>query len=50
MIPSQIDRDDLLRYHKDFTFAEYEAEEDPSIGLPKLVDKVEALSPKYSSA
>jgi hypothetical protein len=30
-------------------FAENEGEEDPSTGVPKLVDKIKAFSAKYSS-
>ena len=35
--------------YKGFMSAEYEGEEDPSTGVPKLVDKIKALSRKYSS-
>jgi len=35
--------------YKGFMSAEYEGEEDPSTGVPKLVDKIKALSTKYSS-
>ena len=35
--------------YKGFMSAEYEGEEDPSTGVPKLVDKIKALSKKYSS-
>jgi sugar phosphate isomerase/epimerase len=34
---------------KGFMSAEYEGEEDPSIGVPRLVDKIKALCKKYSS-
>jgi sugar phosphate isomerase/epimerase len=35
--------------YKGFMSAEYEGEEDPSTGVPKLVDKIKALCRKYSS-
>jgi sugar phosphate isomerase/epimerase len=35
--------------YKGFMSTEYEGEEDPSIGVPKLVDKVKTLCRKYSS-
>jgi len=35
--------------YKGFMSAEYEGEEDPSTGVPKLVDKIKVLSRKYSS-
>jgi len=35
---------------KRFMSAEYEGEEGPSTGVPKLVDKTKALSTKYSPA
>jgi len=35
--------------YKGFMSAEYEGEEDPSAGVPKLVDKIKALCRKYSS-
>ena len=35
--------------YKGFMSAEYEGEEDPATGVPKLVDKIKALSRKYSS-
>jgi len=35
--------------YKGFMSAEYEGEEDPSTGVPKLVDKIKVLSAKYSS-
>jgi sugar phosphate isomerase/epimerase len=35
--------------YKGFMSAEYEGEEDPSTGVPRLVDKIKALSRKYSS-
>jgi len=35
---------------KGYVSAEYEAEEDPSTGVPKLMDKIKALCRKYSSA
>ena len=35
--------------YKGFMSAEYEGEEDPSTGVPKLVGKIKALSRKYSS-
>lgn len=36
--------------YKGYMSAEYEAEEDPSTGVPKLMDKIKALCRKYSSA
>lgn len=35
--------------YKGFMSAEYEGEEDPSTGVPKLVDKIKTLCRKYSS-
>ncbi|HEV2399607.1 MAG TPA: sugar phosphate isomerase/epimerase family protein [Candidatus Sulfotelmatobacter sp.] len=35
--------------YKGFISAEYEGEEDPSTGVPKLVDKIKVLCRKYSS-
>ena len=35
--------------YKGFMSAEYEGEEDPTTGVPKLVDKIKTLSRKYSS-
>jgi sugar phosphate isomerase/epimerase len=35
--------------YKGFMSAEYEGEEDPSTGVPKLVDKIKMLCQKYSS-
>ncbi len=35
--------------YKGFMSAEYEGEEDPSTAVPRLVDKIKALSRKYSS-
>lgn len=35
--------------YKGFMSAEYEGEEDPSTGVPKLVDKIKVLCKKYSS-
>lgn len=36
--------------YKGYMSAEYEAEEDPATGVPKLMDKIKALCRKYSSA
>jgi sugar phosphate isomerase/epimerase len=36
--------------YKGYMSAEYEAEEDPSIGVPKLMEKIKTLCRKYSSA
>jgi sugar phosphate isomerase/epimerase len=36
--------------YKGYMSAEYEAEEDPSTGVPKLMDKIKTLCRKYSSA
>jgi sugar phosphate isomerase/epimerase len=35
--------------YKGFMSAEYEGEEDPSTGVPKLVEKIKTLCRKYSS-
>ena len=35
--------------YRGFTSAEYEGEEDPSTGVPKLVEKIKTLCRKYSS-
>jgi len=35
--------------YKGFTSAEYEGEEDPKTGVPKLLDKIKALNKKYST-
>lgn len=35
--------------YKGFMSAEYEGEEDPSTGVPKLIDKIKTLCRKYSS-
>ena len=35
--------------YKGFMSAEYEGEEDPSTGVPKLIEKIKTLSRKYSS-
>lgn len=36
--------------YKGYMSAEYEAEEDPATGVPKLMDKIKTLCRKYSSA
>ena len=36
--------------YKGYMSAEYEGEEDPTTGVPKLMDKIKALCRKYSSA
>ena len=36
--------------YQGYVSAEYEGEEDPMTGVPKLVERIKALSRKYSSA